>query len=286
MKMKNASRMSLVAAVGLLALAGCNRDAPSGQVVATVDGEEVTIQEINGEIQAANPPADANREQLQRQALQRVIDRKLLVKAAKDKGIDRTPEYLAKVRRGEETLLAQTYAQQQLTTVPVPSAAELSKFMSDNASMFGQRQLLSLDQIRFAPPRDLKSLAALDKDKTMDQVAAHLTQLGIKFERVPETLDTGAVPPQLMQAIEKLPAGEPFVIPSQGAITVNVITGRKPVATDASAARAGAVRAFRQQKFGEILQQQINSLRSSTKITYQNGFGPPATPPQNAAAKK
>jgi peptidyl-prolyl cis-trans isomerase C len=281
--MRNAARMSLLA-VGVLALAGCNRDAPSGQVVATVDGEEVTIQEVNTEIQAANPPANADREQLQRQALQRVIDRKLLVKAAQDKGIDRTPEYLAKQRRADETLLAQTYAQQQLTAVPVPSATDLNKFMTDNASLFGQRQLLSLDQIRFAPPRDLKTLASLDKDKTLDQVAAHLTQMGIKYDRVPETLDTGAVPPALMRAIEKLPSGEPFVIPSQGTITVNTITGRKPIAVDPNEARAGATRAFRQQKFGEILQQQINGLRSSSKITYQNGFAPPKPGEQNKPA--
>ena len=81
--------------------------------------------------------------------------------------------------------------------------------------------------------------------KTGARVAAHLTALGIKYERLPAGLDTGNVPPQLMQAINKLPPTEPFVIPSQGFITVNVITARKPVASDPMEARAAAVRAWR-----------------------------------------
>jgi hypothetical protein len=182
-------------------------------------------------------------------------------------------------------LLAQAYARQQLAAIPVPSDAQVEKFMADRATVYTDRQQLSLDQIRFVPPRDIKALNALDKDKSLDQVAAHLTALGIKYERLPAGLDTVNVPPQLMQAINKLPATEPFVIPSQGFITVNVITGRKPVASDPLEARAAAVRAWRQEQFSDILQQQLTSLRTTTKVDYQNGFGPPGTPPTKPAAK-
>jgi peptidyl-prolyl cis-trans isomerase C len=223
---------------------------------------------------------------MQRQALQRVIDRKLLIKAARDKGLDRTPEFLAEKRRADEMLLAQAYARQQLAAIPVPSDAQVEKFMADRATVYTDRQQLSLDQIRFVPPRDIKALNALDKDKSLDQVAAHLTALGIKYERLPAGLDTGNVPPQLMQAINKLPPTEPFVIPSQGFITVNVITARKPVASDPMEARAAAVRAWRQEQFSDILQQQLTSLRTTTKLDYQNGFGPPGTPPAKPAAAK
>jgi peptidyl-prolyl cis-trans isomerase C len=276
--MNKISKAGLCAA-SLLALAGCNRDAPSGQVAATVDGQEVTLQEINAELQSANVSAGGDKQALQRQALQRVIDRKLLIKAAEDKGIDRTPEFLADKRRADEMMLAQAYAKQQLNAVPVPSEAEIRKFMADRPTLFASREQLSLDQIRFAPPKDLKSLSVLDQDKTMDAVAAHLRAMGIKFERVPAGLDTGAVPPQMMQAINRLSPTEPFVVPSQGLITVSVITDRKPVAIDAAEARSAAVRAWRQEKFGDLLQQQLTALRGSAKISYQNGFGPPPATP-------
>jgi predicted small lipoprotein YifL len=48
-------RCVLLGAVGLLALAGCGDkggDAPKGQVVATVGGEDITVHELNAELQA------------------------------------------------------------------------------------------------------------------------------------------------------------------------------------------------------------------------------------------
>lgn len=279
--MKNGVRIGLVA-IGLLTVAGCNKGAPDGQVAATVNGDEVTLQEINTELQSANLPPDADKQVAQRAALQRVIDRKLLLATAKDKGIDKTPEYLAQKRRGEEMLLAQTYARQQLATVPLPSDADIRKFMADHPTQFAQREQLALEQIRFTPPRDLKTLQALNSDHSLDQVAAHLTQMGIKFERQPTSVDTGQIPTNVMTAIEKLPAGEPFVIPAQGLITVNVVTGRRPVSIDPAQSRSIAVQSWRQQKFGEILQQQMTALRNSAKITYQSGFAPA---PAKRAAK-
>jgi peptidyl-prolyl cis-trans isomerase C len=273
--MNRAIQVSVIA-TGLLALSACKNSVPEGQVAAVVDGQEVTLQEINTEIQSANVPAGADKQAAQRQALQRVIDRKLLNETAKEKGIDKTPDYLAQMRRTEEMMLAQTYARQQLSAVPVPSEADIQRFMAERPSAFGKREQLTLDQIRFAPPNDIKQLQVLDQDHSLDAVAAHLTQLGIKFERGPAGLDTASVPPNIVDAINKLPPTEPFVVPSQGLVTVNVITGRRAIGTEPTQARAAAVAAWRQQKFGELLQRQLASLRSSAKITYQNGFAPQA----------
>ena len=64
-------------------LAGCHRGAPDGQVAATVNGEEVTLQELNTEIQASNIPQGMDKQVAQQQALQHIIDRKLLLDAAR-----------------------------------------------------------------------------------------------------------------------------------------------------------------------------------------------------------
>lgn len=267
------------AVIGAAALlGGCNRGAPAGQVAATVNGEEVTLQEINAELQAANLPPTADKQAAQRDLLQRVIDRKLVVDAAKDKGIDKTPEYQTQRRRADELLLAQIYAKQQLSAVPVPTAAEVQKFMADHPNVFAQREALTLDQIRFATPADVSKLKVLEKDHSLDAVGQTLTGLGIKFERSQVGLDTGSVPSDVMAKINKLPAGEPFVVPQPAFMTVNVILGRKPVAVDEAKARPAAVNAWRQQKFGELITKQVEALRAGAKISYQNGFGPAAKP--------
>ena len=264
---------------GMILLAACNRDAPSGQVAATVNGDEVTLQEVNAEVQASNFPATIEKKVAQRIALQRVIDRKLVIKAAADKGLDKTPEYLGQKRRDDELLLAQLYARQQLAAVPVPTDADISKFMAEHGNAFSGRQELVMDQIRFAMPKDPGPLKALESAHTMADVGATLTRLNIKYERGAASLDSATVPANIMTALNKLPPTEPFALPSQGLMTINVITARKPIANDDRQARAAAVSAWRQEKFAALLTQQVTSLKSGTKINYQNGFGPP---PANA----
>lgn len=258
-------------------LAGCHKGAPQGQVAANVNGEEVTLQELNTEIQASNIPQDVDKKVAQQQVLQRIIDRKLLLSAARDKKIDKSPEFLAQKQRADELLLVQAYAKQQQTAVPVPTAGDISKFMADHPDAFANREALQLDQIRFRPnPGDVKKLSLIRGDHSLDAVAAHLTGLGIKFDRVKAGLDTAQVPADMMKDINNLPAGEPFVVPTNGIITVNVVIGRQPIPTDPSQARQGAVNAWRQQQFTKLLSDQIKTMRDGAKITYQEGFAPPA----------
>jgi peptidyl-prolyl cis-trans isomerase C len=257
-------------------LAGCHKGAPEGQVAATVNGDEVTLQELNTEIQASNIPQGADKQAAQQQALQHIIDRKLLLTAARDKKIDKSPEFQSQKQRADELLLAQTYAKQQLAAVPVPTDGDITKFMADHPNAFGNREALQLDQIRFRPtPTDIKKLGVIKDDHNLDAVAAHLTGLGIKFDRVKAGLDTAQVPTELIKEIDGLPAGEPFVLPTNGIITVNAVIGHQAIATDPAQARQGAVGAWRQQQFTKLISDQLKALRDGAKITYQNGFSPP-----------
>jgi peptidyl-prolyl cis-trans isomerase C len=290
--MKKAIAISVL--LGSVALvAGCAKKTPAGQVAAVVNGEEVTLGELNTELAAANVPPSADKQTVQRAILQRVVERKLLVAAAHDNGLDQTPEFLAQKRRADELMLVQAYARKQLTAVPVPSQAEVDKFMADNAGAFSGREQWVLDQIRFATPPNTKSLSALQQAHSMADVQATLTKLGIQYERGDVGLDTAALPADVLKKINALSPTEPIVIPQPGVITVSVIKARKPVPVDMAKARPAAVQAWRQRRFAETLTKQVDQLKAGAKITYQNGYGPPAADknvmsgaPMNGSAPK
>lgn len=267
---------ALGTALAAALLAGACHKQPGGQVVATVNGEEVTLQELNTELQATNVSASTDKQAVQRALLQRVIDRKLVDGLAKERDLDKSSDYLAQRRRLDEILLAQLYARQQMAAVAVPSGADITKFMSDNPGIFSNRQQLTLDQIRFQQPSSPTALNGLEGVHTIDGVAAFLKAHGIQFARQPASLDSAAIPAALLTQINNLPAGEPFVIPTAGAITVNVITGRKAVANDPAQAKSVAAAAWRQQKMQQAVNDQVNAARNAAKITYQPGFEPPA----------
>ncbi|MDB5686469.1 MAG: Peptidyl-prolyl cis-trans isomerase, EpsD family, partial [Rhizorhabdus sp.] len=223
--------------IAALLLSGCNKE-PKGQVVAIVNGDEVSMQELNSELQGVRIPDSIDRKALRRDVLARIIDRKLIVQQARDQGIDKTPEFVSQRRRLEENLLVSMLGQKIARTVPMPDDRDITQYIADNPTQFARRERLLLDQLQFEAPKDVNKLMALRNAHTLDAVAAGLQQLGIAFARGKGVIDTGRLDPQLMQKINDLPPGEPFVLPSNGQFVASVITGREAIGTPPNIAKA------------------------------------------------
>jgi hypothetical protein len=118
----------------------------------------------------------------------------------------------------------------------------------------------------------------------MDAVAATLNQLGIKFVRGPSRMDSAQAGQQLMNRIQSLPPGEPFILPENGMVTVAVITGatKQPISGDQ--ATPLAVQAIRNKSVMDTLQQRLKAARADAKIQYQPGFAPPPSQPNSNKA--
>ena len=281
-------RFGLLATVSLgVALAGCSKK-PTDQVVAIVNGEEISLPELNAELGTAQVPAGVDKKLIQQQLLQRLVDRRLLAQAAKETGLDRDPSFIVEQRRANEALLVEKLAKRTNDSIPVPTAAEIDKFMAGNPSLFAGRQIYGVDQIAFATPADPTRLSALEPAKTQAEVIAVLQKLGIQFQRANRAVDSASVPPEQMQKILSLPKGEPFVVPSNGQVTVNVITGSKAEPLPSADARAAAVRVLRAQSLSKLGEARLKEARGKAKIEYQTGFAPPAKPgaPATPAAAK
>ena len=273
---------------GLLLLAGtaaCNKK-PTDQIVAVVNGEEISMQELNAELGNTQLPPNVDKKVVQQQLLQRLIDRRVLAQSAKEQGIDKDPNFIVEQRRVNEALLVDKLAKRTADSIPVPTAAEIDKFIADNPTLFGNRQIYSVDQIAFQMPANPSSLKQLEPAKSMDAVATVLKGMNIPFRRGTQKVDSGSVPPEQMQRILALPKTEPFIIPQGQNVTVNLIVGSEAAPMPAEQTRPLAVRALRGQKLGKQGQERLKEARTKAKIEYQTGFEPAKTPAAPAAAAK
>ncbi len=280
MKSKTLTILLLASA---LTTAGCKR-AATGQVVAVVNGEEVSLSELNGELQRAAQQG-GDKKVVQAAALQGLIDRKLLVQASRERGIDKDPEYLQQQRRLNDELMISMLGKQVTKNVPVPSSAEVDKYIAANPDMFAQRTIYALDQIQFAAPDDRAKLKALEADHSLDEVAATLTQMGIKFARQKGVMDSAQTPPGLIKQITNLPPTEPFVLASGGRVIVSVIADKRVQPLDGDNARQLATQVIRRDAVADIAKKQVKQARDAAKIEYQPGFAPAAGGGAPAAAK-
>ncbi|MFZ5707013.1 MAG: SurA N-terminal domain-containing protein [Pseudomonadota bacterium] len=267
-----AALLSGVVAAGLL-LGGCHKE-PKGQILAIVNGEEISMQELNAELQGARIPDNADRDKIRKEVLQRLIDRKLIVQKAREQGLDKTPEFVAQQRRLEENLLVSLLGQKIAATVPMPDDRDITQYIADNPSQFSGRQRLLLDQIQFAAPKDPKMLLMLRDAHSLDDVAAGVQKLGLAMSRGKGVIDTGRLDPQMVKIIDKLPPGEPFVLPSNGQYVASVIVGRDSTPTPGNVARLAAAEVVRRKALVAESKAQVARARSSAEIQYQPGYEP------------
>jgi peptidyl-prolyl cis-trans isomerase C len=261
--------------------AACNKK-PTDQIVAIVNGEEISMQELNAELGSVKLPEGVDKKVVQAQLLQRLVDRRILAQSAKEQGIDKDPNFIVEQRRMNEALLVDKLAKRTADSIPVPGNAEVDKFIAANPSLFAGRQIYSVDQIAFPMPTDPSRLKALQPAKTMDAVATTLKGMNIEFRRAVQKVDSGSVPPEQMQRILALPKTEPFIIPQGNAVTVNLIVGSESAPLPSEQARPAAVRILRSQKLGQQGEARLKEAKAKAKIEYQPGFEPK---PAAAAAK-
>lgn len=274
-RLKKKQMLFVGTAIILLMTSGCQKKA-SGQVVAVVNGDEITQQELNADIQGASIPAGADKKKVMAQALQGLVERKLLVQQAKADGIDKSPEYLNQVRRAQDELLLRMLAAKTGKNVSMPDDAAVSKFIADNPTMFSGRKKYALDQLAFPMSADPKAVQELEPAHTLDAIAAVLSAHNIPFVRAKGQLDSAAVPSDTAQKIAALPAGEPFIVPQNGRYIASVVTGVTAQPTPDEQAKPAAVNMLRQKALSELMKARLDSARTSAKIDYAQGFAPPA----------
>lgn len=276
-----------------LAVSGCGKESKAeqkiekGQVVASVNGKDVTIYELNTELQGVNLPAGDARKQVEKAALQRVVDRKILADIARERGLDKTPDYLLQTRRADETLLVSLLQKDTAGKVPPVSQEDAEKFIAANPTMFADRKILIIDQIQFPMPQDRASLAAYQPLKTLDQVEQKLITDGTEYRRVPTSIDSMQLPADMNKTILGLPAGEVFVVPAGGMLTANRITEVQNSPVKGNEAIQYAMLMVRKQRLAEKASKEFEPLLKAArdKVTYQDGFGPAKEPAKPAPAK-
>ncbi len=282
--MTNTSRI----ATGILALAmlaGCDK-APEGQVVAVVNGEEITMQELNAELGNAELPEGAAQNEMRNAALDNVVNRRLLAEVARESGVDSSPEYVVRRRQLEEALLVQMLAQQTARDLKQPTAAQINEFVSSNPQMFANRTVYAVDQIRFRTPANNSYIAALEPAKTMAEVVATLNRLGIRFERGNVQIDSASLPADMYRQVASVGTREPFVVPGSGGVTVSQILESRAAPVPQNQVNAVATNMLQQLDVAKQLDARIKAAKAEAGIDYQSGFAAPkAASTEGGAAK-
>jgi EpsD family peptidyl-prolyl cis-trans isomerase len=266
-------RIVFVALVAVL-LSSCQKKA-EGQTVAVVNNEEITASELNDELARQNLSGSAATPEGRNRALQQLISRRLLAQQAKSDGLDQSPEFLKQQRRMTEDLLINMLVSRQVNTAQVPSAEEIKRFEASRPEIFTNREIWTLDQVVYPLPKDKAVSAKLVASKSLNDVIQALNAANIQFTRSQKQIDSAVFPHEIYQQIVNLKPGEPFIAPGPDKAAASVIIAKQPNPLPDDKARQLALAGLRREQIDKFVDQRVKSLKSSAKIQYQPGFGPP-----------
>lgn len=229
------TRSIAVAMALLVAACGGKGDAPSGQVVATVDGNEITLADLKAEM----GPDGANDQAAQAQALERIIARKLLAAEARKRELDSTPLAAILKTSAEETALAQLLARKVTEGVPKVSEDEINEFLRSFPASVTDRRLLQVDQY-VVPNMPPKVLEEVSKVKTMEAAETILNANRVVFRRTVTNMDTVTLEPGFADQLVQTEGNDIFVIPNGQYAEIGRIVSSRPEPITGPAAREAA----------------------------------------------
>ena len=257
---------------------------PAGQVVATIDGDEITLRELRAELGGATFPDPKTRKAAEQAAVQSIVARRLLANAAKERELDKSPDFALQKERATDMALVQALQSSIAKAVPPASREEAERFVTAHPDLFSQRKIFVVNQVRTQQPgpQVIEQLRPLD---SLEEVEALFAREKIAFQRSSDRIDAIGSDPKIIDTIVKLPHGEMFAIPSGNLLLINQIRETRVEPFTGEPAVNYALQWLNRQRSQEAILRELRAITSDgrSKVQYNKDYEPPPAvkaPPQ------
>jgi EpsD family peptidyl-prolyl cis-trans isomerase len=260
----------ILVAATLTACGDKAKEKKPGQALASVNGAEVTVLQLNEELQRAGVTA-AQQDTASKQLLQVLIDRQLLQEAAAKENLDRDPKVMQAIDRAKALIIAQAYLQKRIGNVAKPTSAEVEDYFNKNPDFFSNRKQFSMSELVIGA-NDLtpEVRSAADSAKSLEEVAVWLDAHKIKYGRTQVTRSTADVPPALSAKLLGMPKGQLFVVKEGPRAMFISVTEIKDAPVTLAVAAPQIEQFLMNRKNKELASAELNRLRGDAKIEYLN----------------
>ena len=158
---------TVLGTVTALALGACfdGSTGPDNQVIAVVDGQEITIHQLEFELSQTAPVHGETDAQRRRRAAEQLVNRHILATQAREAKLHRSPSVNLALQRARNEILAQAYLNHIAATDPPPTAEQISRYYQEHPELFAQRRVYHFEELH------------VDRNALSDSQQAHLQTL-------------------------------------------------------------------------------------------------------------
>lgn len=237
------------------------------EVVARVNGEEITVRQLNERLAQIGLPGEGDPGAARKQLLDNLIDEQLLVQKAIAGGLDRSLAIRNAIERARKQVLAQAAIDD--SGDPDVSEKEARAFYIANPDLFEKRKVYTFRRFLLESGKLHEAVKArLGSAKSGADVAAALKASGITYTQVTELRTAESLPAPILVRAARMAPGDILHFAEESRTVLLQLAGSvaEPVSLEAAIPSIleylGAAR--RQQKADRL----VKDLRRKAKVEY------------------
>lgn len=289
-KISSLSKLMLLV-FALAGLVGCgdkhaaDDDKAKTQVVAKVNGDEISVHQLNLQMSRVGQVPEAQVKEVSQQVLERLVDQQLLLQQALSAKLDRDPKVLQALEAARTEILTQAYMDQQLATAKKPTEQEIAEFYAKHPELFEKRRLFRLQEIAVAAGRDkvAEIEAGVRAAKDLNAIGEWLKSKSYQFSASGNVRAAEQLPLELLPRLQQMKDGEIVMIPTDRSINIVMLVASQEQPVDQAKAKPMIEQYFLNQAKGDIAKKELAKLRKDAKIEFVGAFSD--MKPRTAAAQ-
>ncbi|HEV2365925.1 MAG TPA: hypothetical protein VGS12_17175 [Caulobacteraceae bacterium] len=232
--------------------------------------------DLDQEMGNASFPDAKTRKQAEEAKLQQIIASEELADAARKEHLDKLPGVATEKEILDRNLLAQAWVQKVQQSVPTPTPAEATAYMSEHPDMFAQRKIWSADMLQFpiaAMVNDPSLKAAMVPVHTIQDMQTLLDTRHIQYQRQAGQLDAARLDPRMVDAILKTP-NDIIAFQAGDAMTAIQVTGStvQPFTGDEAVKHAQAL--LQQQNILKAVNDGLRQVKAKADVQINKDYQP------------
>lgn len=262
-----------LAAALAITLAGCGdkkEDKAASQVAAKVNGDEITVHQLNYELGKLGnlPPEKAK--QAADQVLKSMVDQVLLVQTAMEQKIDRDPQVLQTLEANRRQVLSQALLQKLTANLGKPTDAEVADYYAKNPALFADRRIYRLQElnIKVTPENAEAVKAQLQNTRNLPDFVNWLKAQNIPARMGQSTKTAEQLPLELLPRLQQLKDGQAITFAAPGALNILILAGSQTQPLAQEQAKPMIERFLENAKRREASLQEVKKLQEKAKIEF------------------